>query len=44
VDRNFRIGTLALAVIVAGGVRGILAGLFGVGGGTVIVPALYEVF
>jgi uncharacterized protein len=35
---------LALAVIAAGGVSGILAGLFGVGGGTVIVPALYEVF
>ena len=35
---------LALAVIVAGGVSGILAGLFGIGGGTVIVPALYEVF
>jgi uncharacterized protein len=35
---------LALAVIVAGGVSGILAGLFGIGGGAVIVPALYEVF
>ena len=35
---------LALAVIVAGSVSGILAGLFGIGGGTVIVPALYEVF
>jgi uncharacterized protein len=31
-------------VIVAGGVSGILAGLFGIGGGAVIVPALYEVF
>ena len=35
---------LAVAVIVAGGVSGILAGLFGIGGGAVIVPALYEVF
>jgi uncharacterized membrane protein YfcA len=35
---------LALGVIVAGGVSGILAGLFGIGGGAVIVPALYEVF
>ena len=33
------------AVIVAGGiVGGILAGLFGIGGGAVIVPVLYEVF
>ncbi len=33
------------AVIVAGGVvTGILAGLFGIGGGGVIVPVLYEVF
>jgi uncharacterized membrane protein YfcA len=35
---------LALAVIVAGIVTGVLAGLFGIGGGAVIVPALYEVF
>jgi uncharacterized protein len=35
---------LALAVIAAGLFTGVLAGLFGVGGGTVIVPALYEVF
>lgn len=33
------------AVIVAGGVvTGILAGLFGIGGGAIIVPVLYEVF
>ncbi len=35
-----------LAVAVAGGgiVTGIMAGLFGIGGGAVIVPVLYEVF
>ena len=41
------IGELAFlaAVIVAGGiVTGILAGLFGIGGGAIIVPVLYEVF
>lgn len=40
-------GELALfaAMIVAGGAAtGLLAGLFGVGGGAVIVPVLYEVF
>ncbi|MBR1092010.1 sulfite exporter TauE/SafE family protein [Bradyrhizobium manausense] len=35
---------LAVALTVAGGCTGILAGLFGVGGGTVVVPVLYEVF
>jgi uncharacterized protein len=35
---------LALAIIVAGIVTGLLAGLFGIGGGAVIVPVLYEVF
>jgi uncharacterized protein len=35
---------LAFAVIVAGVITGLLAGLFGVGGGAVIVPVLYEVF
>jgi uncharacterized membrane protein YfcA len=35
---------LAAAVIAAGLFTGVLAGLFGVGGGAVIVPALYEVF
>jgi uncharacterized membrane protein YfcA len=37
-------GTLALAAatVVAGAVSGLLAGLFGVGGGAVIVPVLYQ--
>ena len=35
---------LAAAIILSGVVTGILAGLFGIGGGTVIVPVLYEVF
>ena len=35
---------LAIAIVIAGAVTGILAGLFGVGGGAVIVPVLYEVF
>ena len=35
---------LAVAVLVGGIVTGILAGLFGIGGGAIIVPVLYEVF
>jgi uncharacterized membrane protein YfcA len=35
---------LAAAVVVAGVATGILAGLFGIGGGAIIVPVLYEVF
>src|SRR5207237_3204245 len=35
---------LALAVMAAGVVTGLLAGLFGIGGGAVIVPVLFEVF
>jgi uncharacterized membrane protein YfcA len=35
---------LAVAVIIGGVITGILAGLFGIGGGAVIVPVLYEVF
>jgi len=35
---------LAAALAVAGAVTGILAGLFGVGGGAIIVPILYQVF
>ena len=35
---------LAAAIVVGGVVTGVLAGLFGIGGGAVIVPVLYEVF
>ena len=35
---------LAAAILVAGVITGMLAGLFGVGGGAVIVPVLFEVF
>ncbi len=38
------IAWLALAVVVAGVITGLLAGMFGIGGGAVIVPVLYEVF
>src|SRR5215470_11108849 len=35
---------LALAVVAAGVVTGLLAGLFGIGGGAVTVPVLLEIF
>ncbi len=35
---------LAALIIVGGLVTGVLAGLFGIGGGALIVPVLYEVF
>jgi len=35
---------LAAAVVIAGIATGVLAGLFGIGGGAVIVPVLYEIF
>jgi uncharacterized membrane protein YfcA len=35
---------LAAALLVAGAITGVLAGVFGVGGGAVIVPVLYELF
>jgi uncharacterized protein len=38
------IAWLAASIIVGGVATGILAGLFGIGGGAVIVPILYEVF
>ncbi len=35
---------IAIALTIAGAITGILAGVFGVGGGAVIVPVLYELF
>ena len=35
---------LAMALLIAGAITGLLAGVFGVGGGAVIVPVLYELF
>ena len=35
---------LAAAILAGGVIAGVLAGLFGVGGGVVVVPVLYEVF
>jgi uncharacterized protein len=35
---------IAGALLLAGGLTGVLAGMFGVGGGALIVPVLYEVF
>jgi uncharacterized membrane protein YfcA len=35
---------LAAAILAGGVLTGILAGLFGVGGGAIIVPVLYEIF
>lgn len=35
---------LALAIVIGGVLTGLLAGLFGVGGGAIIVPVLYEIF
>lgn len=35
---------LAVTLVAAGALTGLLAGVFGVGGGAVVVPVLYEVF
>lgn len=35
---------LGVGLLVAGGLTGVLAGVFGVGGGVLIVPVLYELF
>ena len=38
------LAALVAAIVFGGVVTGVLAGLFGVGGGAVIVPVLYEIF
>ena len=38
------IALLVVAILASGVVTGVLAGLFGIGGGAVIVPVLFEVF
>jgi uncharacterized membrane protein YfcA len=38
------LSALAAAIVVGGIVTGLLAGLFGIGGGAIIVPVLYEIF
>jgi uncharacterized membrane protein YfcA len=40
----FEFALMALALLAGGAATGLLAGLFGVGGGAVMVPVLYEVF
>ena len=40
----YELAWLAAALLAAGAVTGVLAGVFGVGGGAVIVPVLYEIF
>src|SRR2546429_8568556 len=35
---------LAAAIIVGGIISGFLAGLFGIGGGAIVVPVLFEIF
>lgn len=40
---NTEIGTLALGLVIAGVVGGLVAGMLGVGGGIVVVPILYHV-
>ena len=41
---SVELALMALALLTGGVVTGLLAGLFGVGGGAVVVPILYEVF
>jgi len=38
------VALLAIGILASGVVTGVLAGLFGIGGGAVIVPVLFEVF
>lgn len=38
------IGAFALAVVGAGAIAGLLAGIFGIGGGAILVPVFYQIF
>ncbi len=38
------LGELAMLLVVVGAIAGFLAGMFGIGGGAVLVPVLYECF
>jgi uncharacterized membrane protein YfcA len=38
------LGELAVLLVIVGGIAGFLAGMFGIGGGAVLVPVLYECF
>jgi uncharacterized protein len=40
----FDLAWLVVALLAAGAITGLLAGVFGVGGGAVAVPVLYELF
>jgi hypothetical protein len=40
----FDLSWLIIGLLAAGAVTGLLAGLFGVGGGAVAIPLLYELF
>jgi uncharacterized membrane protein YfcA len=40
----YELAIFALAMIAAGAVSGLLAGLFGVGGGAILVPVFYQVY
>lgn len=42
-DAHGEAGTLALGLVIAGAVSGLIAGMLGVGGGIVVVPILYHV-
>jgi uncharacterized membrane protein YfcA len=40
----YELAVFALAMVAAGAVSGLLAGLFGVGGGAILVPVFYQVY
>ena len=38
------LAVFALALVAAGVVSGLLAGIFGIGGGAILVPVFYQIF